>query len=117
MSIISSKQSKEDNLVDSLFVFLILILILLVLTPSNGNRYGSVRAAPGTLDRMGAGVLTSAEVSFSADQQYWNANCSHGWSSDAGCKMIVLRTQSCSISIESVYCSRYETYLQEYLNK
>lgn len=112
MSLVSSKQSKKHNLVDLLFVFFALTLILLVLAPSNGNVYNSVRTVPRTLDHTRVNA-TSGDASFTADQRYWDANCNRGWSSDARCDTIVARTQSCSISIASAYCSQYEHYLQD----
>lgn len=117
MSIASSKPSKKHPFVDLLFACFALTLILLALAPSNGNLYNPIRTAPGTLERVRPAILTSEDISFTADQRYWNANCSQGWSSDARCGTIVARTQTCSRSTASGYCSEYKSYLQEYLNK
>ncbi len=117
MSIISSKQSKKHSLGDWLLAFLALTLVLLMLVPSAGNVYNPIRIAPGTLNSMRADMPINRNVSFAADQQYWDANCNYGWSSDAGCDSIVARSQSCSISIASTYCSEYESYLQQYRDK
>ena len=117
MSIASSQSSKKYPFVDLLFAFFASTLVLLVLVPSNGNMYNSIRTAPGILDSIRATIPISGDVSFTADQRYWNANCSQEWSSDAWCDTIVARTQTCSRSAASGYCSEYKSYLQEYLNK
>jgi hypothetical protein len=109
------KQTKKYTLnIDLLFALFALTLVLFILVPSNENLYISILNAPGALDRPRATLLTSGDVSFTADQQYWAANCSQEWSSDAGCNSIVARTQSCSIRATSGYCSEYKNYLQGY---
>ena len=117
MSTISSKPTKTYKPVDfiSVFVFLALILTLLVM-PFTGNLYKSLSTALGTVDNTHAGVSANVNYSFSTDQQYWSANCSHGWSSNSTCDDIVLRSQSCSISAESAYCSEYGNYLKQFSN-
>jgi hypothetical protein len=55
----------------------------------------------------------NSEVSFASDQQYWSKSCESGWSADATCDAIVARTQSCSISADSAYCSSYKSYLED----
>jgi len=111
MSTLSSKPTKTYRPVDliSVFVFLALILTLLAI-PFAGNLYHSLNTALGSVNSPQAGISSTA--SYSADQQYWNANCSHGWSSDSTCDDIVARSQSCSISTESAYCSEYDNYLK-----
>jgi len=116
MSIISSKQVQKQSLVDILFVCLVLTLILAALVPSSENVYNPIRTAPG-VSHIADDISTGAAASFAADKQYWNAHCSHGWSSDARCGTIVMKTQSCSISLKSAYCSQYKDYLQELLSK
>ena len=115
MSTLSSKPTKRYSPLEliSLFVFVALIATLLAM-PFTANLYNSMSTAPGTENRSHTGILTSASYSFSADQQYWNANCSHGWSSNATCEDIVARAQSCSISTDSAYCSEYENYLNQF---
>jgi len=117
MSTISSKPTKTYKPVDliSVFVFLALILTLLVM-PFTGTLYNSLSTALGTVDNTHARVSANVNYSFSADQQYWSANCSHGWSSNSTCDDIVLRSQSCSISAESAYCSEYSNYLKQFSN-
>lgn len=116
MSTFSSKAPKTFKPVDfiSVFVFLALILTLLVI-PFTGTLYSSVSTALGSTDRTQAGI-TNANVTFAADQGYWSVNCSHGWSSNAMCDDIVTRSQACSISAESAYCSEYESYLKQFPN-
>jgi len=117
MSTLSSKPTKTLRPVDfiSVFVFLALILILLVI-PFTGSLYSSLSAALGNGNSSNASVSTGATYSFSADQQYWSATCSHGWSSNSTCDDIVTRSQACSISGESAYCSEYANYLEEFSN-
>lgn len=116
MSTISSKQIKKHGLVDFVFVFLALIVLLLVLIPFHGNIYNSISSTFGILGNTHAGVFTNSNVSFASDLRYWNANCSHGWSSDSTCETISSRAQSCSVSVDSVYCSEYDVYMQQFHN-
>lgn len=118
MSIASTKHTRKYTLnIDLLFALFALSLVLFILVPSNGNMYTSIRNAPGALDRPRATLLTSGDVSFAADQHYWAANCSQEWSSDARCNSIVARTQVCSLSAASGYCSEYKNYLQGYRSR
>src|SRR5574341_301846 len=98
MSTISSKQEKRRGLLDptSVLVFLVLILALLVFGPFVSNTYNSIGGALGTFGSSAASVSANSNVSFAFDQQYWDANCSHGWASNSTCEDIVLRAQSCS---------------------
>ena len=114
MSITSSKQPKKHAVLDFLLVFLTLILVLAALTPSNSKLYNSILTSLGTLDLINASQSAGGISSFASDLQYWNANCNHGWSSDSMCDEIVARSQSCAISTDSVYCSEYESYLQQF---
>ena len=115
MSTLSSKPTKRYSHADSIsvFVFVALILTLLVI-PFTGNIYNTVSTALGAVDNTHARVSNAGDYSFSADQQYWTTNCSHGWSSDLTCNAIVSRAQSCSISAESAYCSEYTNYLKQF---
>jgi hypothetical protein len=117
MSTLSSKPPKRYSPVDllSVFVFLALILALLVI-PFTGNIYTSLTTALGTGNHTQTNFSGNVSYSFSADQQYWAANCSHGWSSNSTCDEIVTRSQSCSISGESAYCLEYANYLKEFSN-
>ena len=60
---------------------------------------------------------TNIALSFTSDQNYWNNNCSHGWSSDASCDDIVSRVRSCLINKASLYCSAYESYMHGFLKQ
>jgi hypothetical protein len=116
MSIISSKQTKKQAVVEPVFVllFLVLILALLVFAPEAGNIYDSISSALGSLGNTSTNLSGISEASFTSDLKYWDRYCNHGWSSDAVCEAIVSRTQSCSISVDSAYCSQYENYLKQY---
>ena len=115
MSTLSSKPTKRYSPVEliSLFVFLALIATLLVI-PFTGSLYNSLSTALGAGNYTHTGISSNASYSFSADQQYWNTNCSHGWSSTSTCDDIVARAQSCSISTASTYCSDYQNYLNQF---
>jgi hypothetical protein len=118
MATISSNQEKGHALVNPIYVliFLVLILALVLLGPLSGNTYNSINSALGNLGSTFAGVSAGGIVSFTSDQQYWNANCSHGWSSDSTCENIVQRSQSCVANVTSPYCSEYDAYLQQFRN-
>lgn len=108
MTTLSSKPAKTYRTIDFISVFVFLALILtLVIMPFTGNFSALLSNVKGTQANV-------PSYSFSADQQYWGANCSHGWSSNSTCDDIVTRTQSCSISTESAYCSEYESYLKQF---
>jgi hypothetical protein len=113
MSTISPNQTKSQGLIDPIFILAVLVVILtfVVFAPAN-NLYNSVENTLGSFGNTAAGLTASSVVSFSSDQQYWEENCSRGWSSDATCDVIVQRTQYCSVSVESAYCSAYDKYLQ-----
>ncbi len=114
MATFSSRQTKKYSfLVDWLFVLFALTLVLLVVVPADGSIYSSIRTAPKAQGSLRPDISTGGHVSFAADQQYWDASCSHGWSSDARCDAIVSRTHSCAVSVDSVYCSAYEKNLQK----
>ena len=114
MTTLSSKPTKRYTPVDivSVLVFFALILTLLVI-PFTGNIYTSVSTALGAGNSTSGMSSSNIEYSFSADQQYWTANCSHGWSSDSACDEIVTRSRACSISSESAYCAEYGNYLKQ----
>jgi hypothetical protein len=57
------------------------------------------------------------EPSFTSDQNYWDENCTHGWTSDVTCDAIVSRVQSCLVNNSSLYCSAYETYMKKFLQQ
>jgi hypothetical protein len=116
MSAFTLGQTRKDRYVDLLFASFALTLVLLILVPHTGNIYGSIYSMPRSIDNIHISVSiqeANKNISFAADQLYWVANCSQGWSSDARCDTIVARAQSCSSSMASAYCSQYENYLQE----
>jgi hypothetical protein len=116
MSVFTLVQTSKYRYVDLLFASFALTLVLLILVPPTGNIYSSIYTAPRSIDNIHTSVSIqeiNKTISFAADRQYWVANCSQGWSSDARCNTIVVRAQSCSISMASAYCSQYENYLQE----
>ena len=118
MSIISSKQPhKKRSTTDLIFVFVALVLVFLILVPINSSRYNSFSGAFQHFGSAPAGSSTDQEISFTSDLQYWDANCSQGWSNDAECDNIAARAQSCSISMDSAYCSAYNTYMQQNTKK
>jgi hypothetical protein len=116
MATLSSKQAKEQGLVDPALILALLILILTfsVLNPFTNSASNAFGDALGSLGKTSTALSGSNTVSFAYDQAYWNANCSHGWSADATCDAIVLRSQSCSFSVDSAYCATYQTYLQRF---
>jgi hypothetical protein len=116
MSTISSRQEKRHAFLDPIRVLISLTLILafLVFAPPSGNVYNFISGAFGTPGSLDTGIAAGSNISFASDQQYWDANCSHGWSSDSTCENIFRRAQSCVISLASAYCSKYDTYLQQF---
>ena len=119
MATFSSKQEKRQSLVDPLLVLVSIALIsmLVAFGPLNGKTNSSIGNALVTQGGAADNVSTSVGVSFASDLQYWNAECSHGWTSDSTCDVLVSRTQSCSIGTGSAYCSEYDTYLQQFRNQ
>lgn len=114
MSTISPKQTKSQGIIDPVFILAVLVVILtfVMFAPAN-HLYNSVESALGSFGSTSTALSANKVVSFSSDLQYWESSCSHGWSSDATCDVIVQRTQSCANSVDSAYCSAYEEYLQE----
>ena len=115
MATITSKQDKTHGLVDPVSVLVSILLIAVLLVPASltDNLYGSVSSLLGKPANASL-IAGGANVSFAADAQYWDANCSFGWSSDAACDAISTRAQFCSVGISSLYCSEYDTYLQQF---
>ena len=114
MSIITSNQTKRQTVVDPILIlFVSVLVVLLVFAFTMANRDFFTTTVLQTYDTAPAGLSLNSNVSFSADERYWDTNCSIGWSSDAVCDAIVARTQACSTSVNSAYCSAYENYLQQ----
>lgn len=113
MSIITSNQSKRQSIVDPIFILFVSVLVVLLVfafSAANRNLIGNVLQ---TYENAPAGLSLNSEVSFATDQRYWSEYCDSGWTSDAACDAIVARAQSCTASVDSAYCSAYESYLQE----
>jgi hypothetical protein len=117
MSLITSNQQKRQTSVDPILIlFFSVLLVLLIFGISAANGSYIVEKLLQTNDSAPAGLTLNSQVSFTADQRYWSKHCDSGWSSDAACDAIVARTQVCSASVDSAYCSAYESYLQEFNN-
>lgn len=116
MSTISSKHGKRQALVDPFLALALLVAILsfAMLTPFNGNASEVFESIFGSFGNSSTVLSGSNTVSFAYDQAYWDSNCSHGWSDNATCDVIVQRAQSCTLSVDSAYCSSYKTYLQDF---
>jgi hypothetical protein len=116
MTAISSKHRKRQRLVDPVLALLLLIAILTfaMLTPFNGNASDTLESMFGSFGNSSTTLSGSNTVSFAYDQAYWNSSCSHGWSDNATCDVIVQRAQSCAISVDSAYCAAYEAYLKDF---
>ena len=118
MTILSSKQRKRDGVIDPVFILLFGTLILLMFfAVFTGDVDVSVNNVLEYFGDIPTRMSLTSQPSFAVDQQYWEAYCSHGWSSDAICETIASRSQSCSISADSAYCSEYANYLQQYRKK
>jgi len=116
MSTISSKQGKRQGLVDPISVLVCIVLIGTLLIPGSLN--ASLFNSRSVLAQGSAiAASSSGDFSFTQDEQYWDANCSHGWNSDSTCDHIVLRAQACSIGGASAYCSDYKSYMQKFQNQ
>jgi hypothetical protein len=114
VSIITPDPPQKQTLVDPIVVlFFSVLLVLLVLAISIANGSDFVERILQTNDSTPAGITLHSEVSFASDQLYWREHCDSGWSSDSACDAIVARTQGCSVSVVSAYCSAYESYLHE----
>lgn len=116
MSIITSNQQKRQSIVDPIFLLFISVLVVLLVfafAAANRSLIGNLLQ---THDNAPAGLTLNSEVSFASDQRYWAESCDSGWSSDSACDAILARSQSCTASVDSDYCSAYESYLQEFGN-
>jgi len=114
MTTVPSKRYGNQKLID---LGVILSFILLIGALLLGAHVGTFTPAAGkTMGNLsnGNGILAGSDASFTADKDYWSANCSHGWNSDERCDLIFARAQSCSISTASAYCSEYDSYLQRF---
>jgi len=119
MATYSSKQEKRHvggNYVPIL-VSVLLVGAFVILAPLNASFYSSVSGVLGTWNTADGVYTNAAVVSFDADQTYWDANCEHGWTSNASCDGILSRVESCNLGFATPYCSSYESYMQEFFNQ
>lgn len=118
MTILTSKQQKRYGLIDPVFILLFGTLVLLLFFAAfTGDVDHSIRNVLESFGNPSSALSLDSQPTFSVDQQYWEAYCSHGWSSDAICETIASRSQSCSISTDSAYCSEYANYMQQHHTK
>ena len=117
MATFSSKQEKRQVMGDSMSVLVSVVLIgaLVILGPLNASLYNSINGVVGTLN--GADGVYSADASFASDEQYWDASCIRGWDADSTCDDILLRVESCVVTIVSPYCANYENYMQQFFSQ
>jgi hypothetical protein len=115
MSIITSNRQERHDVVDPIFIlFFSALAVLTIFALSIGNLSDLVEGVLGYFSSAPASLSVNHEPSFASDQKYWDANCTGKWSSDPMCEAIVARTQSCSISVDSVYCSNYDNYMRNF---
>jgi hypothetical protein len=110
MSLSTSRRPIKYDFVDFIFVSSLIVIVLLVLAPLNNiyNTHTSV-------EKGSTHAMLSGDPSFASDRQYWDANCRHDLTfADSTCQAIAARAQSCSISVDSVYCSQYANYMQQF---
>jgi len=115
MATFSSKQEKKQDWVDPMLVLVSVALLSVLITfgPLNSN-YSSIPNALVMESGAADHASNSVGISFASDLQYWDANCSRGWTSDSTCDALVSRSEACNIGTGSAYCSEYDTYLQEF---
>ena len=112
-----SKQLKRHAPAEPLLILTVIaaIVILVVSGADNGALRNSIRSVLMAPNSSGAHTVVSADdITFASDEQYWSANCSHGWKSDSTCDDILVRTQICAAGTGLAYCSAYETYMQQF---
>ena len=117
MSILTSNQRKRQSSLDPIFMLIysiLLVLLVFAISAANGNYY--IEKVLQTYNSAPASLSLNGQVLFASDERYWSEHCVSGWSSDDTCDAIVARTQACSVSVDSAYCSTYESYLQEFDN-
>jgi hypothetical protein len=113
MSIITSNQPKRQSIVDPIFILFISVLVVFLVFAFSAANRNLIGNALQTYDTAPAGLSLNTEVSFASDLRYWSENCDSGWSSDSACDAIFARAQSCTVSVNSAYCSDYKSYLQQ----
>ena len=118
MATFSSKQEKKQDWVDPMLVLVSVALLSVLITfgPLNSN-YNSIPNALVMESGAADHASNSVGVSFASDLQYWDAKCSHGWTSDSTCDALVSRIQSCVLGVGLAYCSEYDAYLEQFRNQ
>lgn len=116
----SKKQKKGQGFNNSISVLLSVTLLgtFAVFGPFNVSFFNSIninRILPSF--HIQNSISVSPDLSFASDQNFWNENCGHGWTSDTMCDAIVLRVQSCGVNGASPYCLSYENYIQTFLGQ
>jgi hypothetical protein len=116
MSTTFSKQGIRQGIFnpDLALVFAILLGILAISGSFTRSVSLFLPEPPRSMDRH---IPDSSSLTFTSDEKYWEANCSHGWNSDPLCDAIVVRTKVCASSISSAYCSDYENYLRQFYDR
>ena len=119
MATFSSKQKKRQSWDEPIWVLasIALIGLLVAFSPLHNSMYSSIRSALVTRTGAAENISLDAGTSFASDLQYWNAQCSHGWTSDSTCDALVSRTKLCALDVGSAYCSGYNAYLQQIRNQ
>ena len=116
MSTLSSKQAQSQGLADPLLVLasIVAVSLLVLLGARAGTVYDSLVSGHESHRFGKAGATAQALVSFASDEQYWNANCSHGWAARPACDQIVSRAQWCGAGTGSAYCAEYKSHMQQF---
>ena len=116
----SKKQKKGQGFNNPISVLISVTLLgtFAVFAPFNVSFFDSIninRILPSFYTPKSISIIP--EPSFTSDQNYWDENCTHGWTSDVTCDAIVSRVQSCLVNNSSLYCSAYETYMKQSLQQ
>jgi hypothetical protein len=113
MATYTSRREKRQDLTDVVLVVISIVLIS-ILVGSGSLDSNLFNFQSNLVHGSAVAVSGSGNSTFAMDEQYWAANCSHGWSSDRACENIVLRAQTCSTQSVSTYCSEYKDYMQKF---
>ena len=89
-----------------------IMAVFLILWLLAGSPYSVSGNIPGTFGNTGV-VNGDVAVSFAGDVQFWDANCSHGWSANESCDAIVARANYCGLDLNSPYCMEYDAYMKQ----
>src|SRR5262245_9657227 len=119
MATYSSKQEKRQVGGNYLPILVSVLLVgaFIILAPLNASFYSSLNGIFGPCSNADVVYANAEVVSFTADQAYWDANCGHGWTSNATCDGILSRVQSCDLGFATAYCSSHENYMQDFFHQ